>query len=614
MKTNKYLILITFYILHYTFYIETGATVRYVSKTGSSTPPYTSWSTAADSIQECINICEDGDTIYIANGVYNEVIRINRYLTLIGSSMDSTIISSQGINSPQVVRFFNGGEMRNVRIIGRRGIYIFQDGVVISGNVTLKECIIENLSTGIFIGGSASKIQNCIFRDFEEKAIFDESITGTQFTLYKDNIMIATKRFIGTKIVNFGFGGRQVFVGNIVLAEKDVSVPIGIGTYTDGISLYNNLVANMEQIGISSSPMGTEMEKVINNIVINTWKYGYAFRTGNGAYTMLKNNIFMRSAFGIMKQNTTNVRSDYNLFYEIPNIITGQPLIGDGNIIDRDPMFVKDTIARYGGSWDYHLQAYSPAIDKGDPTILDPDGSRSDIGMYGGPFGQIYTYQDLAPRPPRNLSAVVDSSRVRIKWNKNTEADTSHYNIYRSTTANFIIDSTKLIGSTRDTNYVDILTQTYERLYYKITCVDKQGNQSGPSEELLVNLVSINEYPTEVREYYLYQNYPNPFSAKGGSASGGNPSTKIGYKLKDRGYVKLMVYDIKGEQIAVLVNQEQEAGYYEVEFNANKYQLGSRQSAIGNTIASGIYLYRIEVIGAGNIPVYTEMRKMLLVK
>jgi hypothetical protein len=44
------------------------------------------------------------------------------------------------------------------------------------------------------------------------------------------------------------------------------------------------------------------------------------------------------------------------------------------------------------------------------------------------------------------------------------------------------------------------------------------------------------------------------------------------------------------------------------------WEVVSRQSAVGNSIASGIYLYRIEVIGEGNIPVYTEMRKMVLVK
>ena len=102
-----------------------------------------------------------------------------------------------------------------------------------------------------------------------------------------------------------------------------------------------------------------------------------------------------------------------------------------------------------------------------------------------------------------------------------------------------------------------------------------------------------------VNDYILYQNYPNPF----------NPSTKIGYQLKQRGCVKLMVYDIKGELVSMLVNKEQNAGYYEADFSVI-----SHQSTIGNSIASGIYLYRIEVIGEGNLPVYTEMKKMILIK
>ncbi|MBZ0201133.1 MAG: hypothetical protein K8H86_14770, partial [Ignavibacteriaceae bacterium] len=43
-------------------------TTRFVSKTGSSVPPYTTWATASDSIQKCINICNDGDTVIVANG------------------------------------------------------------------------------------------------------------------------------------------------------------------------------------------------------------------------------------------------------------------------------------------------------------------------------------------------------------------------------------------------------------------------------------------------------------------------------------------------------------------------------------------------------------------
>jgi hypothetical protein len=196
-------------------------------------------------------------------------------------------------------------------------------------------------------------------------------------------------------------------------------------------------------------------------------------------------------------------------------------------------------------AYDYHLQMFSPAIDAGDPNILDVDGTRSDIGAYGGPGGESYVYIDLPPRPPVNVDAVVDSNIIIVNWNRNTEADTSHYNVYRDTVSNFTIDPSKLISSQTDTIFIQPVPQNVESLYYKITAVDNQENESLPSEEVGVLITSVNEYQTIVNDYILYQNYPNPF----------NPSTKIGYKLKERGYVKLMVYDIKGELVSVLVNR-----------------------------------------------------------
>src|SRR5690606_18008543 len=194
-----------------------------------------------------------------------------------------------------------------------------------------------------------------------------------------------------------------------------------------------------------------------------------------------------------------------------------------------------------------------------------------------------------------------DSNNITVRWNRNTEADTAFYKVYRDTVINFTIDSTKLVSSSADTFYVQQNPHNVSRYVYKVTCVDNQGNESQPSQELVVNVVGIEHYPQLTTNYLLYQNYPNPF----------NPSTKIGYQLKERANVKLMVYDIKGELVSVLVNKEQNAGYYEAEFSSSSIK--NQESSIQN-LASGIYLYRIEVIGAGRIPVYTEMKKMILVK
>ena len=170
-------------------------------------------------------------------------------------------------------------------------------------------------------------------------------------------------------------------------------------------------------------------------------------------------------------------------------------------------MFIKDTIPNPQLDFDYHLQAYSPAIDAGNPDILDVDGSRSDIGMFGGPLGESYKYLDLAPRPPVNLSAVLDTNGIFLSWNRNSEADTSYYNVYRDTIAGFTIDSTKLVSSQTDTFFIQYPPYESSQYVYKITCVDKQENESLSSEEIVVKVTSVNGFPVIVSDYILYQNY-----------------------------------------------------------------------------------------------------------
>ncbi len=88
-----------------------------------------------------------------------------------------------------------------------------------------------------------------------------------------------------------------------------------------------------------------------------------------------------------------------------------------------------------------------------------------------------------------------------------------------------------------------------------------------------------------VNEYSLEQNYPNPF----------NPATTIKFGLNAASNVKLSVYNIIGQEVAVLVNKELNAGVYSVDFNAA-------------SLTSGTYFYRLET---GEI---TQTRKMLLIK
>jgi len=93
-------------------------------------------------------------------------------------------------------------------------------------------------------------------------------------------------------------------------------------------------------------------------------------------------------------------------------------------------------------------------------------------------------------------------------------------------------------------------------------------------------------------DYYLFQNYPNPF----------NPNTVIGYRLSVSSMVTLKVYDVLGNEVAVLVNEEKPAGIYEVEFNGHSGLSGTRG------LPSGVYFYTLT---AGS---FKQTKKMILLK
>jgi hypothetical protein len=595
-----FLLFLSLYIVHSTLYI-THATVRFVSKTGTNTPPYTSWETAADSIQKCINICSFGDTVYVGNGTYVEQLVVNKSISLIGMSMDSVIIDGANAIQYNIIYVTANGTMENFTLIGN-GTAVPVGIETFNANILLRFVRIKDLEYGINIQRSTSLVENCIISNCGMANIRDECAEDTCHSIYRNNILVSKNAM---EAAYFSYGGYPTFTNNIVIDEGQTTLTGVFSGQKPGAIIKNNLIANYKDEAISIGTITSDTTFIINNNISNIYNNGIqdgSIVTGTADRTKVENNIVKDGYRAYNKYNAQLLRTDYNLHWRLQEIIAGQPLIGDSNIV-ADPMFVKDTIPTANGGYDFHLQKYSPAIDKGNPNILDVDGSRSDIGMYGGPLGETYTYQDLAPLAPRNLSAVVDSNYITVRWNRNTEADTSFYKVYRDTVVNFSIDSTNLVSSSSDSFFVQVNPHINTRYVYKVSCVDNQGNESQPSQELVVNItsVSMDEYPRTINDYILYQNYPNPF----------NPSTKIGYQLKERAYVKLMVYDIKGELISVLVNKEQNAGYYEVDFNAN---VRSERLEARNNLSSGIYLYRIEIIGEGKIPVYTEMKKMLLIK
>ena len=102
------------------------------------------------------------------------------------------------------------------------------------------------------------------------------------------------------------------------------------------------------------------------------------------------------------------------------------------------------------------------------------------------------------------------------------------------------------------------------------------------SETVTTDLEFENNTP---QTFHLYQNFPNPF----------NPSTSIRFSVPQRTHIQLKVFDIIGCEIVTLVNEELEAGNYDITFSAGG-------------ISTGVYIYQLK---AGT---YLESKKMMLIR
>jgi plastocyanin len=102
---------------------------------------------------------------------------------------------------------------------------------------------------------------------------------------------------------------------------------------------------------------------------------------------------------------------------------------------------------------------------------------------------------------------------------------------------------------------------------------------------IVQNPVSVNDEKLMADKFELMQNFPNPF----------NPSTNIKFRISDHGFVTLKVFNILGDEVASLVNEEKSAGAYNINFDATG-------------LSSGLYLYKLQ---SGS---FVETKKMILIK
>ena len=208
-----------------------------------------------------------------------------------------------------------------------------------------------------------------------------------------------------------------------------------------------------------------------------------------------------------------------------------------------------------------------------------------------------------------NIENMFEHGQTDSLWMLSTEKDSNNFAVLIS---NVSLENKSVVFKLNGTN---VFPSNYT-MRYKIVNDDENGdtwhewnNNNFIVPGISVVLLEFSRRPNGVENgnslpetFKLYQNYPNPFSAGGGTST---PATTIKYSIPNLTNVgtarelslqiRLTVYDILGRKVATLVNERQEPGNYSVQFNAKN-------------LPAGIYFYTLR---AGE---FTQTKKMILLK
>lgn len=185
-----------------------------------------------------------------------------------------------------------------------------------------------------------------------------------------------------------------------------------------------------------------------------------------------------------------------------------------------------------------------------------------------------------------SFTATANQNGVNLKWQTKTEVNNYGFEVERKVGNGKLADrGWEKIGfasghgnsnSPKDYAFVDKNPVGGSKFIYRLKQIDNDGK-----------FTYSNEVEAEIvpNEFKLDQNYPNPF----------NPATNIKFALPKAARVTLVVYNLLGEKVGELLNEEKEAGYYEVQFD-------------GSSMSSGVYIFRLTA------EKFVQTKKMTLIK
>ncbi|MDP8206538.1 MAG: right-handed parallel beta-helix repeat-containing protein [Candidatus Electryonea clarkiae] len=600
-----------------------------------------------DLIQDAIDASEDGDTVLVSQGIYIENIDFSGKDIIVGSlylttgeneDIESTIIDGDEIAS---VVTFDDEETENAELVG----FTIQNGFVdVNGggircstsSPTIRNCVVSDNGVGTRGGGISCEpeanplITDCIISNNRSNSggggiwcgdnsspvitncqiVMNEAgWNGAGINMYMDCAPVITDCRIYDNIAMHKGGGiivsegcRPIISNCVISGNTSVDNGGGITVERQATPIFRRcLITENETVNFGGAVACIEdcFPYFVNcTIYGNTAQEGqcvFFFSTSNA---ILYNTILWDNEPGDIIFEAEVDESMIVIAHS--DIEGGEDIIDtnengevhwfDGNI-DENPLFVDED------NNDFNLTITSPCVDSGDELFIWGNDTLINVtGDYSGIEPDMGAFEFIGSSPlPFNLISpeneyISTSLEITLEWEATTdpdEGDEFSYQVFVSTDSSNLIENLEVDTTVTSVTFTGENGATY---WWTVKAQDihSDGTWADEIRNFSIEIDAVDQISSSTipQKFEISSVYPNPF----------NPTLVAVIGLPQTSHLKVSIFNVLGEQVAIVADNRFSSGYHRFTFNADE-------------LSSGIYFMHVSVPGRMD-----EVRKVVLMR